>query len=247
VAAARALFETVFESAPIGMLVGRGYSDGTVDVIECNAAFARMLGREPSGCRPHRHVDHPPGRQTTSKRMLDDVLAGRPSRASCASSIATATTSAPDRAEPDARPASERLIVLQAVGISSASSSRPVAAPRRSRFADGPLQPPPLPGRARARGQPRARVAARSAILLDLDGSVVNDSFGHAAGDELLTRIGNALATSCATATSRASAATNSPSSCRTPISPQRAWSPTSSSTQCANTARSPATIAAQQ
>ena len=39
-AAARSLFETAFASAPVGMLVSRIYDDGTVDVIECNPAFA---------------------------------------------------------------------------------------------------------------------------------------------------------------------------------------------------------------
>ncbi len=45
--AARALFETTFASAPIGMLLGRALEDGSVEVIQCNPAFAAMLGREP--------------------------------------------------------------------------------------------------------------------------------------------------------------------------------------------------------
>ena len=46
-AAARELFERMFTSALVGMLVSRANADGTTEVIQCNPAFARMLGRAP--------------------------------------------------------------------------------------------------------------------------------------------------------------------------------------------------------
>ena len=46
-AAARELFERMFTSALVGMLVSRANADGTTEVIQCNPAFARMLGRDP--------------------------------------------------------------------------------------------------------------------------------------------------------------------------------------------------------
>ena len=196
--AARALFETAFASAPVGMLVCRAYSDGTIDVIECNPAFASMLGREPSELLGRIgpaivHADD----MSTRDRMLDDVLAGRPASGElrfkhrdghdvCALTVPSLTLG----------PEGERLIVMQAVDI----SERKRLENQLQHLADRD----PLTGlfsrrrfqeelerevsRARRHGRPGAL------LLLDLDGfKLVNDSFGHAAGDELLTRIGNAL------------------------------------------------------
>jgi diguanylate cyclase (GGDEF)-like protein/PAS domain S-box-containing protein len=180
------------------MLVSRAYSDGTVDVIECNAAFACMLGREPSELlgRIGASIVHPDD-MSTRERMLADVLAGRPASGElrfkhrdghdiCALTVPSLTLG----------PAGERLIVLQAVDISErkrlenqlqhlADRDALTGLFSRRRFQEELEREV---SRARRHGRPGAL------MLLDLDGfKLVNDSFGHAAGDELLTRIGNAL------------------------------------------------------
>ena len=43
--AARGLFETVFQSSPVGMLVSRLHDSGRSEIVQCNAAFAGMVGR----------------------------------------------------------------------------------------------------------------------------------------------------------------------------------------------------------
>ena len=93
-------------------------------------------------------------------------------------------------------PDGERLIVLQAVDISErkrlenqlqhlADRDALTGLFSRRRFQEELEREV---SRARRHGRPGAL------MLLDLDGfKLVNDTFGHAAGDELLTRIGNAL------------------------------------------------------
>jgi diguanylate cyclase (GGDEF)-like protein/PAS domain S-box-containing protein len=200
-AAARALFETVFASAPVGMVVSRVGDDGSVEVIQCNPAFAAMLGREPSELLGSVgpaivHGDDLPER----RRMLDNVLAGRPASGElrfkhrdghdiCALT-APSLTYGPD---------GERLIVMQAVDISErkrleiqlqeiADRDTLTGLFSRRRFQEELEREV---SRARRHGRPGAL------LLLDLDGfKQVNDSLGHAAGDELLTRIGEALRSS---------------------------------------------------
>ena len=93
-------------------------------------------------------------------------------------------------------PDGERLIVLQAVDISErkrlenelqhiADRDALTGLFSRRRFQEE-LE--------REVSRARRHVARRALLLLDLDGfKQVNDSLGHAAGDDLLTRIGNAL------------------------------------------------------
>ena len=94
-AAARALFETVFASAPVGMLVSRVQDDGSVEVIQCNPAFASMLGREPSellGSSVRRSCTATTWPSAAGCSTTCSRAARRP--ASCASSTPTGTTSA---------------------------------------------------------------------------------------------------------------------------------------------------------
>jgi diguanylate cyclase (GGDEF)-like protein/PAS domain S-box-containing protein len=197
-AAARSLFETAFSSAPIGMVVSRVHDDGSVEVIQCNPAFAAMLGREPSellGTVGHAIVH--PDDLSVRRRMLDNVLAGRPASGElrfkhsdghdiCALT-APSLTHGPD---------GERLMVMQAVDISErkrlenqlqeiADRDALTGLFSRRRFQE---ELDREVSRARRHGRPGAL------LLLDLDGfKQVNDTLGHAAGDELLTRIGEAL------------------------------------------------------
>ena len=119
-AAARALFETAFASAPIGMLVSRVADDGSVEVIQCNPAFAAMVGREPSELLGSlgAAIVHPDD-LGERRRMLDNVLAGRPAsgelRFKHADGHDICALTAPSLTH---GPDGERLIVLQAVDIS---------------------------------------------------------------------------------------------------------------------------------
>jgi diguanylate cyclase (GGDEF)-like protein/PAS domain S-box-containing protein len=197
-AAAHSLFETTFSSAPVGMVVSRVHDDGGVEVIQCNPAFAAMLGREPSellGTVGHAIVH--PDDLSIRRRLLDNVLAGRPASGElrfkhsdghdiCALT-APSLTHGPD---------GEQLIIMQAVDISErkrlevqlqeiADRDALTGLFSRRRFQE---ELDREVSRARRHGRPGAL------LLLDLDGfKQVNDTLGHAAGDELLTRIGEAL------------------------------------------------------
>jgi diguanylate cyclase (GGDEF)-like protein/PAS domain S-box-containing protein len=191
------LFETAFASAPAGMLVGRVLDDGTVDVSRCNPAFAAMLGREPAellgGGAPFVHPDDLSAR----RRLLDDVLAGRTASAELRYTHADGhdicvltVPSVVEGAE------GERTVIMQMLDVSE---------PRRlEQLLQEVADRDPLTGLfSRRRFQEelerevsRARRHCRpgALLVLDLDGfREVNDSLGHAAGDELLTRLGEAL------------------------------------------------------
>ena len=198
--AARALSERMFATALVGMLVARAEDDGTAKVVECNPAFARMLGSEPHDLVGSEGFDivHPddfPVRQ----RMLDDVLADgsgtgeirfvhRAGHVIHVLAGAALTHGADD----------ERLIVLQAVDISErktletrlrhhADHDALTDLYTRRRFQEELVREVVRARRSRRRG---------ALLLLDLDGfKTVNDTLGHSAGDELLVSISRALRT----------------------------------------------------
>jgi diguanylate cyclase (GGDEF)-like protein/PAS domain S-box-containing protein len=180
------------------MLLSRFNDEQSTEVIECNLAFARMLGREPADVVGNVGpvIVHPDDLHLR-QRLLDDVLAGRPASAELrfkhraghdiwALTVPSATLG----------PDGERLIVLQAVDITerkALESRLQYLADRdaltglytRRRFEEELTREI---GRAHRHGRPGAL------LLLDLDGfKGVNDTFGHAAGDEVLIRISAAL------------------------------------------------------
>ena len=196
--AARALFETTFASAPIGMLLGRALDDGSVEVVRCNPAFAAMLGREPEELLGAGAASVHPDDLGARRRMLDDVLAGRQVSGDlrythrdgndiCARTVPSLVHGSEG----------ERLILIQVVDVSECKrlelQIREIADRdaltglfSRRRFQEELEREV---SRARRHGRPGAL------LVLDLDGfREVNDSLGHAAGDELLTRVGEALA-----------------------------------------------------
>jgi diguanylate cyclase (GGDEF)-like protein/PAS domain S-box-containing protein len=197
-AAARELFERMFTSALVGMLVSRANDEGDTEVIQCNPAFARMLGRDPgellgAGFAGIVHPDDLPER----RRLIDAVLAGRPASGEVRFKHrdghhihALAAASLTHGAD------GELLILLQAVDI----SERKMLEARLQHLADHDA----LTGlysrrrfeeelvREVSRSRRHKRVGAL--LVLDLDGfKQVNDRFGHSTGDEVLVRVSDAL------------------------------------------------------
>ena len=200
-AAARELFERMFTSALVGMLVSRANADGTTEVIQCNPAFARMLGRAPadllgSGAAEIVHPDDMPER----RRMLDEVLAGRAASGEIrfkhldgTDIHALAAASLTHDAD------GGQLILLQAVDI----SERKVLEARLQHLADHDALTGLYTRRrfeeelAREVSRSRRHKRVGTLLVLDLDGfKQVNDSFGHSTGDDVLVAVTGALRTS---------------------------------------------------
>jgi diguanylate cyclase (GGDEF)-like protein/PAS domain S-box-containing protein len=197
-ASANALFEKMFTAAPIGMLLGRVGADATPNMVECNPAFALMVGREPEELLGHAALRLVlPDDLDECQRLLDDALAGRPASGEIRfkhrdghdvwALIAPAVTHGPD---------GERILVLQVVDISERKSLEK----HLRHLADHDALTGVLSRRRfeeeldREASRSRRHGRAGVLILVDLDGfKEVNDRFGYATGDKLLTRIAGAL------------------------------------------------------
>jgi diguanylate cyclase (GGDEF)-like protein/PAS domain S-box-containing protein len=196
--AARDLFEAAFQEAPVGKLITRERPDGTSVVVNCNAAFAELIGATPEEVvgRAGPVAVHPAD-LPEHERMLEELRAGRRTsgelrlRHRDGHDIWTHTAPAMVRSAEG-----EALVVTQVLDI----SERKQFEDRMRYLADHDA----LTGTYSRRRfeEELAREAARITrhggvsclLLLDLDGfKHVNDSFGHSAGDTLLTRIGGAL------------------------------------------------------
>ncbi len=194
----RALFEAAFSRASVGKVISRVEPDGGTTVIECNPAFAAMVGREAEQLlgRSDRAIVHPDDLAARDE-LIAQVRSGghadsRELRLLHGDGHEIWALLALALVETGDQP----LVLLQALDISE-----------RKRF-EGRLRyladHDPLTGllsRRRFEAELEREVAriARSGgegclLLLDLDGfKHVNDAFGHPAGDALLTRIGAAL------------------------------------------------------
>jgi diguanylate cyclase (GGDEF)-like protein/PAS domain S-box-containing protein len=197
-AAARGLFESVFESAPIGMVISRVHEDGSTEVVQCNPAFAQMLGRLPEELLGDVGLEsvHPDD-QALRRPLINDVMAGRSVTAELRfvhrdgheiwALVAPSLTLGPD---------GEPMIVVQALDISERKTFEAQLQHLADRDALTGLFSRRRFEEELQREVSRARRHRRPAalLLLDLDGfKGVNDAFGHAAGDALLVRISDAL------------------------------------------------------
>ena len=194
----RALFEAAFSHGWVGKLIARAQPDGTTVVIECNPAFATMVGRGAKELlgSSDRALVHP-GDVAARDELIAEVLAGgradsrelRLLHADGHEIWVLLGLAAVDTGE-------QPLVFLQALDISERKRFE-----RRLRYL---ADHDPLTGllsrrRFEAELEREVARARRSGgraclLLLDLDGfKRVNDAFGHPAGDALLTRIGAAL------------------------------------------------------
>jgi diguanylate cyclase (GGDEF)-like protein/PAS domain S-box-containing protein len=200
-AAARELFERMFTSALVGMLVSRARDDGTTEVIQCNPAFARMLGRDPAdllagGAAGIVHPDDMPER----RRMLEAVLAGRPASGEIRFKHRDGTDIHALAAASLTHDADGGLLVLlQAVDI----SDRKVLEARLQHLADHDALTGLYSRRrfeeelAREVSRSRRHKRVGTLLALDLDGfKQVNDGFGHSTGDAVLVAVAGVLRSS---------------------------------------------------
>jgi diguanylate cyclase (GGDEF)-like protein/PAS domain S-box-containing protein len=199
--AARDLAETMFSCAPVGMLVSELQADGTARVVRCNPAFAAMLGRDAAELvgAAGDEIVHPDDLAIRAG-LLREAMAGRAGAQAeirfvhrdghaVWALVAPTLTRGPD---------DELLVVLQAIDV----SERKTFEERLRHLADRDALTG-LSSRRRfeeelQREVSRVRRHRRpgAVLLLDLDGfKAVNDTFGHAAGDELLVRVADALRT----------------------------------------------------
>lgn len=197
-AAARELFETAFDHAPVGKLISRLLPDGSTEVVKCNPAFAAMLGLTPADLLGrtgaiHVHPDDLPARARMLEAMEEGRVVSGELRFRHADGHDVWTHAAP-AAVKDADGGT--LFVLQTLDISDRKRFEEQL--RHLADHDGLTD---LFGRRRfeeelGREVARARRSGTTSclLLLDLDGfKCVNDTLGHGAGDALLVRITAAL------------------------------------------------------
>ncbi len=194
----RALFEAAFSSASVGKLISRVEPDGGTTVIECNPAFAAMVGREAEELlgRSDRAIVHPDDLAARDE-LIAEVRSGghadsRELRLLHGDGHEIWALLALALVETGDQP----LVLLQALDISERKRFE-----GRLRYLADHDALTGLLSRRRFEAELEREVAriARSGgegclLLLDLDGfKHVNDAFGHPAGDALLTRVGTAL------------------------------------------------------
>ena len=193
-AAAHALFESAFINAPVGMIISRVTAGDTLEVVQCNAAFAAMTGRRPEELigRSGASLVHPDD-TGERERMVAAVRAGAAASGELRlqhrdghyveAYVSPSTTNGPD---------GEPLVVVQAMDI----SERKRFEERLQHLADHDPRTGLINRRRFEEELESFRLKGREAalVMLDLDGfKYVNDAFGHSAGDELIVRVGDAL------------------------------------------------------
>ena len=197
--AARQRFEVAFEHAPVGKVISRLSPGKTAsEVVSCNPAFAEMLGYTPEELvgRPGADLTHPDDLENRDG-LINAARAGQRTsgevRMRHRDGHYVWTLVAPALFE---TPAGETEMIIQAVDITQRKHLEQQLRELADHDALTGLTNRRVLSEEITRGCARARRYGLrdSLLLLDLDGfKYVNDTFGHAAGDELIVRVGHAI------------------------------------------------------